>query len=301
MFAVLWRRAAKEKKANTWIILDGPVDAIWIENLNTVLDDNKVLTLANGDRVQMSGSMKAMFEPENLNNASPATVSRAGIIYVSDTELGWRPLVASWLETRGKAETEALSPLFEKYVDDLITFIKLECRPVMGGIPWEHVSRDFCSIGSLLTMLDASLKPAVEASETYDAERYERVVVYCTVWALGGVLPLEDRTKFNRQLVTLCGSNVPTPWAEPETDTLFEYFVHPATGAWAASMPPLAHGAADCLAPTFLMAGAAPRQAPPERVDGRVRRLASGHEQASAWPYAYHLHCSVSCVVARSG
>jgi len=56
-----------------------------------------VLTLANGDRVQMSNNMKAMFEPENLNNASPATVSRAGIIYVSDTELGWRPLVNSWL------------------------------------------------------------------------------------------------------------------------------------------------------------------------------------------------------------
>ena len=150
VFAVLWRRAAKEKKNNTWIVLDGPVDAIWIENLNTVLDDNKVLTLANGDRVQMSGKMKAMFEPENLNNASPATVSRAGIIYVSDTELGWRRFVTSWLEARArKPRRRALRPLSSRQLrrPAAARSSSLECKPGDGRDPVAARARDFCSVG----------------------------------------------------------------------------------------------------------------------------------------------------------
>ena len=84
----------------------------------------QVLTLANGDRILMTPQMKAMFEAENLNNASPATVSRAGIIYVSSTELGWAPVVASWLQTRPAAEAEALRPLFDRLVDPMLDFVR---------------------------------------------------------------------------------------------------------------------------------------------------------------------------------
>lgn len=103
VFAEIWKRCNdKKNKAHNWINCDGPVDALWIENLNTVLDDNKILTLANNERIPMSDLCKISFEVADLNNASPATVSRCGIVYVSATNLGWEPLINTWCKDRVK-------------------------------------------------------------------------------------------------------------------------------------------------------------------------------------------------------
>jgi dynein heavy chain len=68
-----------------WIILDGDLDANWIESMNSVMDDNKLLTLASNERITLKPSMKLICEIRDLKFATPATVSRAGILYISDT------------------------------------------------------------------------------------------------------------------------------------------------------------------------------------------------------------------------
>jgi dynein heavy chain, axonemal len=72
-------------------VFDGPVDTLWVENLNTVLDDNCMLCLPNGERLKLDPArMRVLFEVADLSAASPATVSRCGMVYVAEGTVGWR-------------------------------------------------------------------------------------------------------------------------------------------------------------------------------------------------------------------
>mmetsp|Transcript_13743 Transcript_13743/g.31844 ORF Transcript_13743/g.31844 Transcript_13743/m.31844 type:complete len:4493 (+) Transcript_13743:136-13614(+) len=211
IFAVLWRKANKQKTQNSWIVLDGPVDAIWIENLNTVLDDNKLLTLANGDRIPMIPNVKLVFEPEDLNNASPATVSRMGIIYVSASILSWGPPMQSWMDQRRPAEQATLKPLFEKYVEASLAYVDKELKNKMFVMAMSKVT-------TTMYLLEGMLQRSVETKETYSEERMERVFVLCLLWSIGALLELDDRKKFDSFLRSIC-DNLPPAGGE----TAYEY------------------------------------------------------------------------------
>ena len=71
---------------------------------NSVLDDNKLLTLPNGERLALTPNIRIIFEVQNLNFATPATVSRCGIILFTK-EVVTTPMIMLQMLRQIKAET----------------------------------------------------------------------------------------------------------------------------------------------------------------------------------------------------
>ena len=84
------------------------------------MDDNKVLTLANNERIALTPEMKLLFEVDSLKEATPATVSRAGILFINSGDFNWETIVTSWVERRQNMKERAtLSLLFEKFIPSM--------------------------------------------------------------------------------------------------------------------------------------------------------------------------------------
>ena len=68
-------------------MFDSHVSTEWIETMNSLLDDSKLLCLANSERLKINDYISLLFECETLKHASPATVSRLGILYYPECPL----------------------------------------------------------------------------------------------------------------------------------------------------------------------------------------------------------------------
>ncbi|XP_037534395.1 cytoplasmic dynein 2 heavy chain 1-like [Nematolebias whitei] len=90
-------RQPERKEVNSWIVCDGDIDPEWVESLNSVLDDNRLLTMPSGERIQFGPNVNFLFETHDLSCASPATISRMGMIFLSDEDIDVGALVKSWL------------------------------------------------------------------------------------------------------------------------------------------------------------------------------------------------------------
>ena len=126
-------RAAETSSDHRWMIFDGPVDTLWIESLNSVLDDSKLLCLDSGERIKLPDTIHMLFEVADLAVASPATVSRCGMVYVDAEDLPWRAVVAQWAET--KLADAGAQPQCRAYV------LSLFDQHVEKGLAWLRQQR----------------------------------------------------------------------------------------------------------------------------------------------------------------
>ena len=93
--------------------------------MNSVMDDNKLLTLANGERIRLQSHCAMLFEVGDLQYASPATVSRCGMVFVDPKDLKYRPFWTRWCSLREKKDEPGIVSInyFNQSVPPLITLI----------------------------------------------------------------------------------------------------------------------------------------------------------------------------------
>lgn len=207
-------RGAPEKPK--WIILDGDIDSEWIESMNTVMDDNKVLTLASNERIPLTNSMRMIFEISHLKNATPATVSRAGILFINSDDIGWIPFKESWIETRtDDREKQTLERLFDKYAVPTLEYLH-EQRKVLGHI---IPIREISMIQNLCYLLEGLLTyencPPGSAQDVYDY-----YFSFACIWAFGGAFAPDEKVIFNNFWKKRFNN-----LKYPENGTVFDYFV----------------------------------------------------------------------------
>ncbi|XP_075781391.1 dynein axonemal heavy chain 14 isoform X1 [Pelodiscus sinensis] len=141
-----------------WIILDGPVDTVWIENLNTVLDDTRTLCLANNERIYLPSGIRMIFETDSLSQASPATVSRCAMVFVDPTNLGWEPYVKTWLLKVSRIITQSgleyLESLFEKSMKKGLHFLDTYKKMLPFPVQQMQIVMNLCRIlGAFIDMM----------------------------------------------------------------------------------------------------------------------------------------------------
>ncbi|XP_028284655.1 dynein heavy chain 6, axonemal [Parambassis ranga] len=172
-----------------WVICDGPVDALWIENMNTVLDDNKMLCLANGERIKLTPSIHMVFEVQDLAVASPATVSRCGMVYIDPDELKWMPYVQTWISGLGDKLPDLvrtyLLELFEEYVEKGLQFVVKHCTQAIRQV-------DISKVTTLCSLLEALLLGNGGPDLKMEFKNLKSVLcqtfIFCYLWAVGGNL-----------------------------------------------------------------------------------------------------------------
>ncbi|CAD8087288.1 unnamed protein product [Paramecium sonneborni] len=166
------------QQINQFIVFDGPVDTQWIENLNTVLDDNKKLCLSSGEIIRLYDKTQIIFETSDLQQASPATVSRCGMLFME--QLDWKII----LDNQYFNETMQKKALW--LFDCTLGFIQGKFY-----IP--------CTESQLVQQ---TLKMMRTFNYRNDDQQLN-VLLFCILWVIGGICDEIQRKIMNQMIMKL--------------------------------------------------------------------------------------------------
>jgi len=233
-----------------WLLLDGDLDANWIESMNSVMDDNKMLTLASNERIPLKPHMKMIFEIRDLKHATPATVSRAGILYIStDDGYQYRALIISWLKARAdpddmlcplpKEIIGILRDLFDEYVDKTVFEKNKAFRTILPVEDITHVTSLLYMLERLLPQVDfgGKKKGGDDEDEGKKADEEQMampdiiatIFVFSIVWAFGCSMTLSDDGNDYQKLFSEWWRGEWKKVKFPSRDTVFDYWLDPKT------------------------------------------------------------------------
>ncbi|XP_044735429.1 dynein axonemal heavy chain 1-like [Chrysoperla carnea] len=208
--------AAATNNDQHWYILDGPVDAVWIENMNTVLDDNKKLCLTSGEIIKLTNNQKMVFEVADLAVASPATVSRCGMVYIEPAVLGLQPYLNCW--------SKRTPPLFEEYKNTMLSLVTSYLLPAVEFLRTQLkeivTSVDSAVVTSCLNLLDLRLRPLTskDGVPPPDAQAREHMknlmvpwILFSIIWSVGATCDMNSRKKFSEWMRNKQKANIKHP------------------------------------------------------------------------------------------
>ena len=186
------------KEQRKWLIFDGPVDSEWIENMNTVLDENKKLCLMSGEIIQLPPKTNLIFEARDVESASPATISRCGVLYMDPQCLHWNLIVKTWIRKFPKFIPDIirkkLNNLFNRFCIPLLLLIKKYSNLKLS---------DHHLISSLISLFDCYLTKLIDGSELKGMSEHEQTPIFggifffSCIWSIGAICDDKFKVVFN--------------------------------------------------------------------------------------------------------
>ncbi|EFC47930.1 hypothetical protein NAEGRDRAFT_78559 [Naegleria gruberi] len=231
-----------------WLIFDGPVDALWIESMNTVLDENKKLCLSNGSMIEMSVHMNIVFEVEDLAEASPATVSRCGMVYL-DPKATVPPMVHvdCWLNKVSsllKPYHDQLRKLFEIFLPEGIDFIRYNVLEYIPTVDSNLAHSTFKILDTLFVEYDPSLGRKKKKSFNFEEEDkgneakmaklsslIEPYFLFAITWGIGASCDYDGRKSFDKFMRKTMKENSITS-VYPDEGLVYDYFFDSEDVVW---------------------------------------------------------------------